>query len=244
MSNDIKIPVPVLEKPHWRVNFRSIPYKGKAAISLKECNEIIQKNKVSLRGWDYPHIDPKNKAHGNNWVASWTIFNGHVEYWRFYQSTQFIHLFSVLETTRPEWKAKIDEAMEWHLGYRKDIDWNSVPGYFSIINFLYTVTEIYEFATRLCQSEIYKDKLNIDIQLNNIHGFMLAADKNRRWDQDYHSDEDTLLFNKEYIADDMIVFSHKYALDTVIHFFERFGWLSPTESLLKEEQDKFLRGKF
>ena len=181
---------------------------------------------------------------GQNWVASWANFNGHLEYWRFYQSTQFIHLFAVAERAKIEWHKNIEEAMKWHLSYREDIDWDSVPGYFSIINFLYTVTEIYEFATRLCQAQVYKDKLMIDIQLRKINGFMLAADKKRSWHENYQSNEEILSFNREYNTDDIIAFSNKYALETVIHFFERFGWLSPAEALLREEQEKFLSGQY
>ena len=99
--NTDPLPVPVLEGPHWRVNLRPSEYLPELIPTLSQCFEIIQQTKVHLRGWDYPHLSTRNteRASGSNWIASWTPFMNHNEYWRFYQSGQFLHLFSVREIT-------------------------------------------------------------------------------------------------------------------------------------------------
>jgi hypothetical protein len=37
---------------------------------------------------------------------------------------------------------------------------------------------------------------------------------------------------------------HEIALDETIEIFKRFNWASPSRDILKEDQTKFLEGKF
>jgi len=163
MNNKIELPVPVLNYPHWRINFRPESYADDFISSLGKCFAIIEKTKLSLRGWDYPHLSRRDteRGQGSNWVASWSDFWSHNEYWRFYQSGQFLHLFSVREAVEPEWRKKMESEMRALLSYMDEVEWDKVPGFISIINFNYQITEIYEFAARLCEAQIYTGKVNI-----------------------------------------------------------------------------------
>jgi hypothetical protein len=80
---------------------------------------------------------------------------GHNEYWRLYQSGPFLNLFSVREAAEPEWRKKMESDMRSHLSYMDEVEWNEIPGFISIINFNYQITEIYEFSARLCEAKIY-----------------------------------------------------------------------------------------
>ena len=234
-----KLPVPVLEYPHWRVNFRPDEYKKELIPTLKRCYEIIERNKVRLRGWDYPHLDIE-RGQGNNWVASWSNFMGHFEYWRFYQSGQFLHLFSVGEATMPEWRDKLRFQMN-RISFYQDINLAEVPGFISINNFIYTITEIYEFASRLCQAEVYKGILNIDIKIKGIKGFALSSEgilRNR-----YTATENEIGSFWSFDSDLIVAKSADQALCAIAWFFERFGWLSPFMEVFRQDQDNFLKGR-
>ena len=135
---------------------------------------------MQLRGWDYPHLDAQ-RAFGDNWVASWCQFMGHLEYWRLYQSSQFVHLFSVREATEPGWREKLQTATASHLGHRKDVDWESVPGFVSVVNTVYCVTEIVEFTTRLAQAGVYRGEVDLSVSIEGIQGFVLTTEWNRAW---------------------------------------------------------------
>jgi len=95
MNQKNELPVPVFNAPYWRVNFRPNLYSDELIPSLGKCYEIIEKTKLSLRGWDYPHLSRRDtqKGQGANWVSSWSDFMGHNEYWRLYQSGQFFTSF-------------------------------------------------------------------------------------------------------------------------------------------------------
>jgi len=134
-ENKIDLPTPVLEHPHWRVNFRPAEYREDMISSLGKCFEIIEKTKLRLRGWDYPHLSGREaeRGQGTNWVYSWSDFLGSYEYWRFYQSGQFLHLFSIREAIESEWREKLQREMQSHrILSDGEIDWESVPGFFQL----------------------------------------------------------------------------------------------------------------
>ena len=246
-DNKMKLPTPVLEYPHWRVNFRPNEYKEDLIPSLSKCFAIIEKTKLSLRGWDYPHLSRRDteREQGNNWVASWSDFMGHYEYWRFYQSGQFIHLFSVRESTEGDYKKKLRSDMQSHRIFSDgEIDWESVPGFFSIINFIYNVTEIYEFAARLCQSEIYSGTVNIQIDIKGIKGFVLTAPWERAWHSYYAASQDVLSRNHEVDTEQLIATSKDISLEALVWFFERFGWLEPAKSVIRQDQEDLIKSRF
>ena len=246
MKEKIELPVPVLEYPHWRVNFRPVDYKEKLIPSLGKCFEIIERNKLSLRGWDYPYLSRRDteRGHGNNWVASWSNFMGHYEYWRLYQSGQFLHLFSVREVTETEWRKRIEAEMRTHLSYMGDIDWKEVPGFISIVTFIYNVTEIYEFAARLCQSRIYEGTINIKIELRGIKGFVLSAPWARLWRSYYAASEEILTMSTDFESDQLVATSKEAALESIVWFFERFGWLDPPKNVISNDQENLLKGRY
>lgn len=241
MTDPTVLPVPVLSGPHWRVNIRPDTYR-EVVPSVSECLAIIETTKVRLRGWDYPHLSSRSTQQqiDNDWVASWAEFSGHTEYWRFYQSGQFLHLFSVREAFEAEWKADL-LARARHVVWDPAVDWGTVKGALSVENFIYTVTEIFEFATRLSQRGLYSGSLSIDIAISGIQGFILMAGKGRSWHGFYVAQTDSL--RKEWLLDtrDLVATSAQLSLRACDWFFQRFGWRSGMDVFVSEQQ-KFLKG--
>jgi hypothetical protein len=233
-----QLPVPVR-----RVSLRPGPYEPELIPSLSKCFEIIEQTKVRLRGWDYPHLSSRanQQGQGLNWVASWSDFRGHNEYWRLYQSGQFLHLFSVREATEQAWRIKLEETTKVHLSHL-NINWPKVPGFISILNFLYTVTEIFEFTTRLCQRGLYRGPTSISIELKYIRGFVLTVDPERAWSSYHAASEEVLGKTWTFQSDALIAESSRCSLDAVVWFFERFGWLNPPVDVLRKDQEQFLKG--
>lgn len=232
----IPLPVPVLDVSHWRINFRPHYYEENLISSLDKCFEIIEHNKANLRDWDYPHLSTDNRTCGKNWVASWSTIRGTHEYWRFYQSGQFLHLFNVREVNS-EWRDKIITRMSRHCCSFNEIKWENFPGFISIINFISQLTEIYEFAARLCDAQIYKGKINIKIELKKINGFALVYDD---WDfveYVYQAPTDILAIENNYNHDVLIANKKDEAIKTIISFFKKFGWNNPSIDFIKQNQE-------
>jgi hypothetical protein len=243
---DEKLPVPVLENPHWRVNLRPEQYDPDLIPTLTACFDAVRATKLSLRGWDFPHISnkPGQTITGSNWVASFGDFMSHVEYWRFYQSGQFLHLAAVREVLSKEWTSQLRVAAKSHASWRTDVNWDQVPGFFSLLNFLYTVTEIFEFAARLAQRGIYAGQISVTIELKHIKGFVLTPEIDRAWSDVRAAAQDTI--GKTWVVDarELVADSANTSLAVTGWFFERFNWLSPNVDVLKKDQQKFLAGRY
>jgi hypothetical protein len=179
-------------------------------------------------------------AYGGRWIAGWSDFMGHLEYWRFYQSSQFLYLGSIREVTDKEWAARLRNTQ--HFIDRRDI--SDVPGFLSITNFVYRVTEIFEFAARLSQAGIYAEQLEISIKLNNVRGFVLASDPDRMWPNAYAASESELAFEQVLTPAELVASAAEAAVNCVVWFFERFGWMKPNISAIKTDQTKLLTRTF
>ena len=107
----------IKSRGYWMVEIRPTKFDKLRIPTLSKAQEIIQSCIVTLRGWDYPHLSHRDteRTQGVNWVASWADFMGHLEYWRFYQSTQFLHLFSIREATEERWRSRLQELATFHL---------------------------------------------------------------------------------------------------------------------------------
>ncbi|MDD4004173.1 MAG: hypothetical protein PHW69_03090 [Elusimicrobiaceae bacterium] len=237
-----QLPVNVTEVPHWRVLIRPDLYRPERIKTLAECKNIIENTSVKLRGWHYPYVSSKlpERGHGLDWVASWTSDSGHLEYWRFYQSGQFLHLFSLRETMDQRWQSALKARMLKNCGPDQLRNLEAARGFISIENFIYRMTEIFEFAARLATQEIYKGSLYVEVELKGIGGFVLSSDSRDVWNRYYSAAENELGQNWKIACRDIISNSPHYALKACAWFFERFGWLPPAPEIIKREQEIFL----
>ena len=241
---ETQLSVSVRDHPHWRVNLRPGEYNEELISSLSLCLETIEKTTVRLRGLPYPYLSPHDTSQerGANWVASWLGPGGQEEYWRFYQSGQFVHLFSVREAVEPGFREELERRAHEKLGLY-DKDWAEVPGFISIPNFIYTVTEIFEFAARLCQKGIYRGTVRVSIKLEKIKGFTLMAGRGRAWWKLYSSGTNKLEKTWELQSDGLVANSANHSLEAILWFFERFGWDDPSIEIIKNDQQDLLQGR-
>lgn len=214
----------LLEKIHsvgyWRVNIRPTVYEQHRIPSLAECREVIETSPVLLRGWDYPHVEPEGAISGEEWIESCADFMGNIEYWRFYQSAQFIH----------------------HLAVREDHELDTPAGsYLAILNTLYLITEIFEFASRLVSKKVLSPGIGISIGLIGAKGRELFFwNQARLLRQRCVSSVENITFARTYDEAQLLGHSAKHALDAVCWIFERFNWVPVPREILVEDQKKLL----
>jgi hypothetical protein len=239
----IEIPVPVKNCPHWLVTIRPDQYERERIPSRSACLKYVEKARVRLRGWDFPYVSNREDDHGqgSSWIASWCQFMGSIEYWRFFQSGQFIHYSGVREVTEGPWREKLQGSARSHLRHMKDVDWDAVPGFISITNLLYNVTEFFEFAARLAQAGVYESGVSVRLELHGIKGFMLTTELNRMWREYCVAHENDLIKTWTIASDRLIAGSAEFALAATGWFLESFGWMNPHLDGLQKEQLKFLQ---
>jgi hypothetical protein len=225
----------IKSRGYWRINFEPLVYTKKLK-TLTECKDIVEKNSVTLRGWDYPHI-PRKKEGEIGMFAQENYYEGredwanHKEVWRMYQSGQFLHFLSL----RDDWM----EFSGWGITpNRTDIK----PGtQLNLIGeVIYELTEIFEFLSRLAQIGLYDEGTRVSITLNNTKGRKLVTSADRwLWDE-YITDMENIPFEHEYSKEELITKSKDLALEAIVHIFERFNWPNIPIDVIKSDQEKLL----
>ena len=215
----------------WEVVIRPLTFKKTRIDSLSKCKEVIEESKVQFRGWDYPHISNRyGVKSGIDWVENLTDWTDNIEYWRMYQSGQFIHFFAC----REDWwgDVRIFWAPQAH----------TTKGYgLEIMCTLYSLTEIYEFAARLAKKQIFDDSINLSITLNKMKNRRLVTTEiNRSLGLDYISDVETVPLIRTMTVDEVIMKSKEFAIDDTLKVFECFNFFNPPRRVFEEEQDKLL----
>ncbi len=213
--------------------------------SVAGCLSLVQKTKVQLRGWDFPHISkrPDEREFGNKFFASGAEFMGIVEYWRFYQSGQFLHLSAVREAPSSEWFQKLKQRAVSSIFLKPEgVDLNKAPGFISILNTIYMFTEIFEFAARLSEVGLYDGRVEVRIAAVGIGGFVLVAGDDRAWHEYFHATVDQVDKIWQIDADSLLRQPEVHTLNGLEWFFERFGWINLPKEILGHEIESF-RGR-
>ena len=224
MEQTTKIAVPVLkkirERGYWRVVIRPGSFE-RERIPFPTLYPLLAERVVRLRDWEFPQLEPYGEYdRGLDWIAHGSERYGlYLEYWRFYQSGQFVDFEGIAE----DWR---DQSM---LG-SAPADWE--PGrYLGVLDTLYHYTEIFELAARLAVT----DPFSIDDRVHSDSWpqtpILVGGSQAQIEEFPYKGD----LPRDELIAD-----ASRLALRQTEELFRRFLW-DPTPGLLQRAQDEFLR---
>lgn len=228
---------------YWRVHFRPLVAEEKLGLPSL-CRNIVTENKVYLRGWDYPHIpertgDDVGLEPGANFYQSWIDSGAFKEFWRMYQSGQFIHYFAV----RMDWWGED----EW---YRDMADKYPAGSALSVVDTIYQITEIFEFLSRLARAGIYDEGVNVSIALNNTLDrklVILQSDGRFPFVAERKSVVENVSFPhdgfRKYGKDQLLTEVRDLAKEVIIHIFELFRWENPPTETIEGEQNKLLSGR-
>jgi hypothetical protein len=149
---------------YWRVVIRPANFEQNHIGSRSDLLPIVARNSVRFRGWDYPHVDHRGPLlTGADWVGQETSSEQFLEVWRMFLSGQFIHLLAMAE----DWRDR-----SRHLP--ADGEW--VPGrYLHVMDPVYELTEIFEFAARLALTPAGASQMLVEIALRNLKGRRLVV---------------------------------------------------------------------
>lgn len=220
---------------YWRVNFQPVQLKN---LSLDECEEIVRKHSVKLRGWDYPHFPQrKGKDTGlgrtQNYCQGWIDWWAHKEFWRLYKSGQFIHYTALIE----DWF----EEDGWFSELAKTIAPNTTLNVIGSVE--YQAVEIFEFLSRLTAAGLYNEGVNVSISLINLENRILRIEDNMR--VPFHSERKTIatkyVYEKKFTKSEIVGNTRDLAVELSLGIFDVFGWHA--KSIVESDITNFLNGK-
>jgi hypothetical protein len=222
----------IKSRGYWRINFQ--PIGAPASLSLKACEELVDKNAVRLRGWYYPfygHGSAENRGieNHNTYCQGWIDSGEYKEFWRMYRSGQFLHYSGVPE----DWMTP-DVAGRFH---GQDLE----PGKY--LNFVGSLTmyltEVIEFLTRLHRAGLYQKGVRVNISLNNTKGRQLHSfDPGRHLAVARITHEDPIMFERTYNSDELQTPGRDLAIEPIVHLFELFNMSDVSvDGVVKKDQD-------
>ncbi len=237
----------IKECGYWEVVFTPRVFNSELISDRTTCKQLLEKNSVQLRGWDYPHIPKADMEYqkiylGTDHCEAFIDWGDYKEVLRFYQSGQFIHYFAL----REDWM-NVDKLSEIVSGCDPHKD--TKPG--SVLSFVgatYSLTEIYEFLRRLTSgSNIYDNGVRVVIKLHGAQGRKLVSlDASRIdlfWSYVSNIPEITLP-EKELTKDEVLNSSKELALQAVRYLFETFGWENMPMQVFEKDQQNLLERRF
>ena len=222
----------IKSKGYWEVEITPYSYDANK-IQINEILHLVEKCQVRKWGRRYPRISRNADMTGisftnNNYFQSLTDDGmQHKEIWRMYQSGQFVHYLALRE--------------DWGLEDPYGVAAGSSRKVQNIIMTLYTVTEIFLFASRLASNNVFGDSMYLILKLHNAYDRVLIfSDIERELDHDYICKmDDPIIVEKKIATSEILSQSERMAMNAVIDIFRRFNWNSnQIANILRDDQEK------
>lgn len=201
-------------------------------IPRKEIQGILEKSAVSLRGWSFPHMPRRDDAHSmrpysiGNGIEFYTDWEDILEFFRFYESGQFLGRFVLTEDVIGEFR---------HLPI--------TPGkYLDFLSVIYRITEMILFIKNLVECTNI-DGGSIQIEIDKTMKRELESIFNQRilsFRAGYVCQMDKVItqvaFTKESLVADHLSISRKLIKDV----FDDFNWANYSEQMIETYQKNLL----
>ncbi len=218
------------ERGYWRVELRPTSFDSTRVANTKRLQLAIEKARVELRGWDFPHIGAGwELPESQDWIGVETDWHSHVEIWRAFRSGQFVYRGGI-------WTDWLDQSplqpqrVNWTPGTR-------LP----IISTLWSVTEYLEFAARYSQTEAGADDMFVRLDLSKLRGRHLHGDDERRWFGEYGpANLRAFSFSRQLGRSQLITEARQLAISCAQELFAAFGF-EAGPLLLEDLQQELFR---
>ncbi len=233
MTNDELIKE-IKSQGYWRVEFHSTEYRAKRLPTRASMEALISSTTVSLRGWPYPYYETGETAYpGGQWLEGKVAWENYREYWRLYDSGQWIHYARLhgAGAAREEVFRGMSPLPPEHAGY------------VHVRDLLFTLTEIFHFAVGLAQGGVLDPTAFLSVQLHNTKDYMLYESFERFFPHRYVNETDTpITFEQSLPAGELSASADKMAMDMAIKVYSVFNWI-PAEAAIRnliEDQKKLI----
>jgi hypothetical protein len=219
------------ERGYWRVEVRPSRYLKHRVDSTSVLQRAIEKARVELRGWDFPHVGRSwELPESQDWVGVETDWSSHVETWRAFRSGQFVYRGGV-------WTDWLDQ----HHFRSRGQAWQPGEG-MPLVSSLWALTEFWEFAARYSQTEAGDDQMHVEISFHRLKGRVLFGDHERRvWFQNYGPARmDPFSFARDLSRAELISDAQRLAVTCSADLFAAFGY-EPGHELLANIQSELFK---
>jgi hypothetical protein len=210
----------VVDAGYFSVTLEPLP-RLENQIPLPELQERVLQATVSLRGWDYPHLD--REIHSlDGGIESRTDWQEYHERWRLMDTGFFAH----------RWRMR-EDGIQGRVGT------------LDFINALWSITEVWTFARRLYGQDATVERLGVILTLDGLRGRKLTGDARYYLPiRAVPSSEDK--FRREVVVarPQLLTEADRFAVDWSLALFHRMGATGISSDVLREHQLRLLERRF
>lgn len=221
----------IKSRGYWRIHFRPTKFE-KAFENNLEIRDFVKSNVVDFAGWDFPHY-PMHKDEtqqinfGDGFVQGLTLFGQHKEFWRFFQSGQFIFYLAFPE----DWY----EEHIWE-DIRRDLE--TIRPFENLgiaYNIMANIKSLFTFIFRFVTKENIESPILVDVKLNNTENRVLWS-QNFSWEVEYSNYKITskiihVINETVYSLEDILNSNQEIQIQCIRSVFDSFGWNPANEQI-------------
>lgn len=217
---------------HWKVVIRPEEFREHRVPDLSALSDIISRATVTFRGWDFPHANGHDGHDiGIDWIGQEIDWSEHVETWRLYQSGQFAFFGTIPDDWQDQSFFSSPER-RWEPG-----------AYLPVMDTIFRLTEVYEFAARLAMSEAGGDTMRVSVTLVGLQDRTLRMDHANRSGFSYprKCTIPEFPYSVPVPRDQLVAEATELALQNANELFVRFHWNAGVDFLrgMQEERNRW-----
>jgi hypothetical protein len=223
------LPGDVQSGGHWDVTAMPSSYVKERIPNIQTLADALAASQVSLRGWNFPHADPRNARNFSQGRQSFTAWNeGEMrcyEALRAYTSGLFIWTGTYWDDA-PVFGGRGARLMGW-------------------VNLIYQITEFFLFLSRYYARIAENATLTITIRLTDTNGRVLVSrgDAGPLFDN-YVCSEDEIEVTGEYAVSQLRASPEDVARPIIRRVFEIFQWTNIKDDLIQQYQRRLIERRF
>jgi hypothetical protein len=142
-----------INSPYWYVEIAPTDYDADRVPSNSRLREIRRESEVSIRGWDFPHVDREHDRAFEAGIQSVTYWSWYHEAHRFYRSGLFVWRRTLAEEFSDQYKGSI-----------------------SYVSAIYSLTEFFIFANRYAPLVSTDGEFRMHIGMTGLSGRVLRSE--------------------------------------------------------------------
>lgn len=196
--------------------------------------EVVEKTRVSLRGWPFPCLPPyegrwrEDTKFVGKCLWSKNEFQEFAEVWKLCRSGLFAGVFRLRELD-PEYDRKIRQITGWNAA-----PGGEPPGVVDFGNQVWNITEFFEFAARLARHCGFEEGVAVKAALRNVESFGLGtADIGRNLGPWYECREADVQIESSCNYSEIASQPHKVALGAILELLDCFGLENPRVDVIQ-----------
>jgi len=225
----------IRSRGHWEITIRPDMFQRRR-IPFEQLEPHTRQAHVSIRGWDFPHLEPSLLVPAMDCIRGETEFEYYLESWRLFESGQFHYLAGIHE----DWTDNARSALHWHPP-------EGIAALGPLLGVTDTVgraTEVFEFAGRLASRVESWEETVITIALRGIRARRLWFENPaRRTARDAVTQAHSFVFpleDRTYTTAELVTDYRDLGRAAAGEIFKRFG-LTLSANVLEDIQREALR---